>query len=67
MKIAEPRQYPCNSVFADIFNEYVELNRAVGKKFDAEASAVWRFDRWCVDPSGAKRALTRKIRIIALE
>lgn len=61
MKAAEPKKYPYSSVFADIFTEYVELNQAVGKKFDADASAVWRFDKWCVENGVADEILTRDV------
>lgn len=61
MRIAERRKYPYNSVFADIFTEYVELNQAVGKKFDADASAVWRFDKWCTGRGINSPVLTRDV------
>jgi len=61
MKPAKARKYPYGSVFADIFTEYVELNQAVGKKFDVDASAVWRFDKWCVENSVSVKILTRDI------
>jgi integrase len=48
-------------VFADIFTEYIEINRAIGKKFTAEASAVWRFDKWCVENDVTGYVLTRDI------
>jgi integrase len=61
MKTAKIRKYPYSSVFADVFTEYVEINRAVGKKFDAEASLVWRFDRWCVENDVTGDILTRDV------
>jgi len=36
-----------NSVFADIFTEYIELNRAVGKKYNCDADCLGKFDEWC--------------------
>lgn len=60
MKPVEVKQYPYKSVFADIFSEYVEINRAVGKDFDADASAVWRFDKWCVENGVTGKILTRE-------
>jgi integrase len=59
MKTPELKKYPYSSVFADIFTEYVELNQAVGKNFDVDASAVWRFDKWCVENGVNSAVLTR--------
>lgn len=61
MKPAETKKYPYSSVFADIFTEYIELNQAVGKKFDSDASAVWRFDKWCVANDVVDEILTREV------
>ena len=61
MKKSEPRKYPYSSVFSDIFSEYIELNQAVGKNYDGDASAVWRFDKWCVENGITSKILTRKI------
>ena len=61
MRTSETRKYPYSSVFADIFTEYVELNQAVGKKYDVDASAVWRFDKWCVENNVYSAVLTREI------
>ena len=61
MKTPKPKKYPYSSVFADIFTEYIELNQAVGKKFDVDASAVWRFDKWCVENGVNDTILTRDV------
>ena len=61
MKTFEPKQYPYSSVYADIFKEYVEINRAIGKKFEVDASAVWRFDKWCVENGVTNEILTRDV------
>ena len=61
MKTAKAKKYPYSSVFSNIFTEYVELNQAVGKKFDVDASAVWRFDKWCVENGVSSEVLTRDI------
>ena len=61
MKNTESKQYPYGSVFADMFREYVDMNRAVGKNFDVAASAVWRFDKWCVENGASNEILTRDV------
>ncbi len=61
MRIAKPKEYPYHSVFANIFKEYIEINRAVGKNFEADASAVWRFDKWCVENGVTGEVLTQDV------
>ena len=48
MKTAKVRKYPYSSVFANIFTEYVELNQAVGKKFDVDSPATTCSASWCI-------------------
>lgn len=58
VELIQPR---FSSPFAEMFNEYVEVNRAVGKKFNTDIVYLEQFDTWCRASGIEEQRITKDI------
>jgi integrase len=61
MKPAVTKPLNFGSAFSDIFTEYIELNRSVGKKYNCDADCLEKFDQWCQKEGVTRKSLTRNV------